>query len=45
MTIIHLAMGMPEFDRACLQEGHPVLRLDWGSMDHRARQQSIIENC
>jgi hypothetical protein len=45
MTIIHLAMGMPEFDRACLQEGHPVLRLDWGSMDHRARQRSIIENC
>ena len=45
MTIIHLAMGMPEFDRACLQEGHAVLRLDWGSMDHDTRQRSIIENC
>jgi hypothetical protein len=45
MTIIHLAMGMPEFDSACVQEGHAVLRLDWGSMDHRTRQRSIIENC
>lgn len=45
MTIIHLAMGMPEFDRACLEEGHRVLRLEWGNMEHNARQKAIIDNC
>jgi len=45
MIIIHLAMGMPEFDRACLDEGHRILRLEWGNMEYNARQKAIVDNC
>lgn len=43
MTIIHVAMGMPEFDRAAFELGHRCLRMDWGSIDHDERQRQLID--
>lgn len=43
MKIIHLAMGMPEFDWACHDLGHQHIRIDWGQHPYAKRQQVLTE--
>ena len=45
MKILHLAMGMPEFDRACTDLGHQVDRIDWGRHSYHERQLKLLETC
>jgi hypothetical protein len=34
MRILHIAMGMPEFDRAARELGHEVRRAEWSTGEH-----------
>lgn len=45
MKILHVAMGMPEFDRAVVDTGHKVCRLEWRSQPnlHEAILKSVKE--
>jgi hypothetical protein len=45
MRLLHLAMGMPEFDRACTDLGHHVDRIDWGRYSYAERQLLLLETC
>lgn len=45
MTILHVAMGMPEFDRACVDLGHQVIRLPWPSMSYHDRNKWLLRHC
>lgn len=45
MRLLHLAMGMPEFDAACTDLGHTVDRIDWGTLPYHERQLKLLDTC